>query len=121
MSLFNCGYFVLHSGTDSDFKIDCDSLKDEDIDSLAAMVGPKLNFGSVEGVPEGGLRLAKALKPYATSYPFPLIVDDVLTTGKSMEEQRAGRHASGLVIFSRTFPCPQWIKPLFTQHTWWHQ
>ncbi|KKL20362.1 hypothetical protein LCGC14_2456230, partial [marine sediment metagenome] len=42
-----------------------------------------------------------------------LIVDDVLTTGASMEKQRAGRtNTIGAVIFARG-DCPAWVKPLF--------
>lgn len=47
--------------------------------------------------------------------PIPpvLICDDVLTTGVSMEEQRAGREVIGLVIFARA-ETPKWIRVLFT-------
>jgi hypothetical protein len=49
-------------------------------------------FGEVEAVPTGGERLGKALLPYRDHRTARLlIVDDVWTTGASMEEQRAGR------------------------------
>ncbi len=127
MSLFMLGDFVLSSGTRSNFKIDCDALTDEDIEALAAMirqmVGP---FGSVEGVPKGGLRLAAAMEPYVfvtpTFVPSPhLIVDDVLTAGGSMNRLRDVRGGSctatgatikGAVIFARG-DCPVWVDALF--------
>jgi adenine/guanine phosphoribosyltransferase-like PRPP-binding protein len=42
-----------------------------------------------------------------------LIVDDVWTTGGSMEEHRAGRDAIGAVLFARG-PVADWVTPLFT-------
>lgn len=62
-------------------------------------------------MPRGGLRLAEALKLYVTEGAL-LIVDDVLTTGASMEEFRNGREALGAVIFARGH-CPSWVVPLF--------
>ena len=123
MSLFNTGYYRLHSGEISNFKIDCDALTDEDIDAIALQLIHRLPlFQTVEGVPRGGLRLAEALQKYTVprengwykdvGYPL-LIVDDVYTTGGSMEEHRAGRYeAIGAVIFARK-PTPSWITPLF--------
>src|SRR5690349_2104713 len=125
MSLFNLGDFTLHSGVATKWKIDCDALSDDDISALAIMifdmVGP---FMSVEGIPTGGLRLAKALEPLAgrrsgLSRNIHLIVDDVLTTGGSMERAKkrhsgqgpAGRPGiQGVVIFARG-KCPDWITP----------
>lgn len=127
MGLFSLGDFVLNSGHYSPWKIDCNLLTDNDIDTLAKMihqmVGP---FTSVEGVPLGGLRLANALMPLAESVNsegqnIHLIVDDVLTTGKSMEKIRTAHcwqcqydwpHFKGAVIFARG-QCPSWIKPVF--------
>lgn len=61
-SLFRSGAFTLHAGNSSDFKIDCDALTDDDWVALAMMiarvVGP---FSAVEGVPTGGVSLARAL------------------------------------------------------------
>ena len=115
MSLFNLGQFTLHSGAQSPFKIDCDALTDADLEALA-QIGAQMVplFGKVEGVPRGGLRLKAALDKYADArWSQLLIVDDVLTTGGSMERQRNGRQAVGLVIFARG-PCPSWVTPLFT-------
>jgi len=112
--LFQSGQFELHSGRHTTWKIDCDALSNNSIKTLARMVSNESGgFGSVEGVPTGGLRLAKALEKYATEGPV-LIVDDVLTIGASMEQQRAGRDAIGAVIFARG-KWPAWIKPVFAR------
>jgi orotate phosphoribosyltransferase len=113
-SLFAMGNFVLHSGARSRWKIDCDMLGDEDWATLAMMITERIPrpFGSVIGIPRGGLTLAQALKPYATEGPT-LIVDDVLTTGNSMELlRRQIPNAMGAVVFARG-PCPSWVVPLF--------
>lgn len=121
--LFQRGRFELHSGEVSFFKIDCDALSDEDINTLAMMLAQRLPpFGTVEGVPTGGKRIADALRVYARPGPQRrgsfgakelLIVDDVWTTGGSMEAYRAGRDALGAVIFARRQPA-DWVTPLFT-------
>jgi hypothetical protein len=113
MALFQLGKFKLHSGATSRFKIECDSLSDEDLECLAHLLSERLpSFGSVEGVPRGGLRLADKMRKYVTSGPL-LIVDDVLTKGTSMNEHRAGREAIGAVLFARAQSIPDWITPLF--------
>jgi len=120
MGLFQLGKFKLHSGQESEYKIDCDALTDGDMEAIAAMMVKqlRLKFGKVIGVPRGGLRIAKALEKYVAEGPT-LIADDVLTTGKSMVELRntlpeqEKRNAVGVVIFSRTRIGPVWIKPLF--------
>ena len=109
--MFKWGKFVLHSGSQSNFLIDCQSLTEEDWDGLARLVASGVSFGSVEGVPIGGLAFARALEPLATSGPL-LIVDDVLTTGASMEAQRGDREAKGVVLFARG-ECPDWVVPIF--------
>lgn len=111
--LFSAGDFTLHSGLPSAWKIDCDALTDSDISTIARMLCDLLPpFGSVEGVPRGGLRLASALADHRSKGPL-LIVDDVLTTGGSMERHRNGRDAIGAVIFARG-KCAPWIIPLFS-------
>lgn len=112
-ALFQTGNFRLHSGEEASFKIECDALSDLDWAALAKIIVTRIPpFGEVEGVPSGGLQLAAELEVYATEGPV-LIVDDVLTTGASMEEQRAGRDAIGAVVFARN-GCPDWVTPLFT-------
>lgn len=122
MGLFQTGYFLLHSGLHSNYKIDADALSDEDIATIARMLVDRLApFGEVEGVPQGGLRLANELRKYARpgverkgwyGATSLLIVDDVFTTGMSMEEHRGWRVAQGAVIFARE-ETPEWITPLF--------
>lgn len=103
MSLFKIGTYKLHSGQTSSWIIDCSALTDDDWDWAAKYVSNYIKFKSVEGVPNGGLKFAKALEPYLSKDGLGvlLIVDDVLTTGASMEAQRAGRRAQGFVLFDR--------------------
>ncbi len=121
--LLQRGTFTLSSGAVSGFKLVCDAFIEENADELAwaicEMVGP---FGSVEGIPRGGLRLAEALRPPLTSATagfqpvsgLPLLlVDDVFTTGGSMERHRGGRDAVGVVVFARG-PLPSWIRAIFS-------
>ena len=117
MNLFQQGDFKLHSGLSSFWKIEADALTEDDWNTIAKLVGLNFRFKAVEGVPRGGLLFAEALKPYCATrisiYPI-LIVDDVLTTGTSMEEQRAGRsNCMGVVLFSRKMEIPDWIYPIW--------
>lgn len=122
--LFQLGEFTLHSGKKSNWKIDCDSLTDEDLECLAWIVVNelKLRFHRVISVPTGGNRFAcklGAFRFYGASTNV-LIVDDVLTTGDSMQRTyldvlRKGYCDSdiiGVVIFARG-KCPEWIRPIF--------
>jgi len=116
-NLFQLGDFKLHSGVVSFWKIDCDALTLEDWSALARIAYMKtIRFREVVGIPEGGLKLAEALKPYRFPNPgYPiLIVDDVLTTGASMEEARGQVQGEtiGLVVFARSH-CPEWVTALF--------
>lgn len=123
MNLIEFGWFTSHSNFQLPWKIDCDALSDGDIESLVKLICWKFAFGEVYGVPRGGVRLAEALKPYCREgYPL-LIVDDVLTTGRSMiaafDQQHGGagnkltKRPIGVVIFARG-PCPDWVWPIFT-------
>lgn len=123
MDIFQRQNLILHSGEESDFKIECDNLSDEDIDCCAYLISKKVKFKSVYGVPRGGYRLKKALEKYITferELPI-LIVDDVLTTGRSMNSFLANSDwyyedllvaPIGFVIFSRG-KYPDWIQTLF--------
>ena len=113
MSLFECD--------ESDFKIDCDSLSDDDIHCIAKYISSKVDFGVVEGISRGGDRLAMALEQYAEWYaPFNiLMVDDVLNTGALMEKRKAGQPPQvheldvvGWVIFARG-KLPSWCHAVF--------
>ena len=116
IALFQKVNFISHSGLRLKWKIECDALTDAEWEGLACIASEFLpTFGAVEGVPRGGLKFAQALMPYITSGPL-LIVDDVFTTGKSMEDHRQGRDAIGCVAFSRG-KCPEWITPLFQMPT----
>lgn len=112
-SLFNRGRFSLHSGGESDFLIDCSALTATDLQALASRAAQMLPpFGRVEGIPTGGLQFADYLKQHIDPNADQLLIaDDVLTTGASMEEYRAGRSAIGVVIFARGIP-PVWVVPL---------
>lgn len=124
MALFNYGRVKLSSGKMSDFKIDCDALSDEDLDGLAQKMVASWNyikFKRVVPIPTGGIRFAEALKRYLDvheSYDEPiLIVDDVWTTGKSMNKaaekyKKKGFQVEGTVIFARSAP-DTWIMPAF--------
>lgn len=123
------GSFSSHSGLSLPFKIDLDCWTDKDWESAAKIIASKFFFSRVHGVPEGGLKLCKALIPFckrpatAEEPSFPiLLVDDVLTTGSSMIEWRKriawdSETVLGIVIFSRG-PCPNWIWPLFILQEW---
>lgn len=123
-NLFKLGEFRSHMGILLPFKIECDALTDEDIDCIAAHIASKTMFGMVDGVPYGGCRLAAALERYAVwEAPFNiLIVDDVLTTGASMDEARTKYDLAvhpgditGWVIFARAEP-PDWVNAMFRMY-----
>lgn len=113
--------FVSHSGLNLDFKLECDALTNDDWETLAYIISKKVKFYDVFGVPRGGLVLAEKLKKYRTkdlNLPL-LVVDDILTTGRSMEEMK--KHCNdtecmggyiGVVVFARA-KCPEWITPMF--------
>lgn len=105
MNLFQLG--------DSSFKIECGALTDEDWITLAWFIVERAApFSSVFGVPRGGLKLAAALEPYAARGGHPrLIVDDVFTTGQTLEKWTLPGDKVW-VIFARETP-PKHINALF--------
>ncbi len=114
-ALFVKKEWTMHSGGKANYKIECDALTDEDLDCLAYIISQKGKFREVYGVPRGGVRLAKALEQYKSEDGVRLIVDDVLTTGNSMEDAKVKLNwldAVGVVLFARG-TCNDWIKPLF--------
>lgn len=125
-TLFKKTEFVMHSGGLAHYKIDCDALTNDDIETCAWIISQKskqmtgedrTGIRDVYGVPKGGIRLANALNKYRDKWgSIRLIVDDVLTTGASMEETKSRlgwTDAFGVVIFAR-HECPSWIYPIFS-------
>lgn len=128
MSIFRLGDYVLASGQKSKWKIECDDLTEEDWQTLAVIASETVDlngFSEIIGVPNGGVRFARALIERRGGMPgMPgakaaleaislgrqsvpkdtrprLIVDDVLTTGKSIISMMDQSHDRGLVVFAR--------------------
>ena len=105
----------MHSGGLAHYKIECDALTDDDLECLAWLIAQKAPFSEVYGVPKGGERLAEKLRKFKQPGGIKLIVDDVLTTGNSMNDARrelGWTDAMGVVIFARG-ACPDWVRPIF--------
>lgn len=110
--------FTSHSGLPLHWKIECDALTAADWEALAQIASEVLPpFGFVHGVPTGGTPFAEALRAHTDPFSQLIVVaDDVLTTGRSMEEARANWPPAltyGVVAFSRAAEVPEWITPLF--------
>ena len=125
-TLFRKMDFRMHSGGLAHYKIECEALTDDDIETLAWIIAQKskqmtredrTGIRDVYGVPRGGTRLGNALMKYKDKWgSIRLIVDDVLTTGNSMQQARLDLgwcDAFGVVIFAR-HECPNWIHPIFS-------
>ena len=122
MNIFQEVDFKSHSGLDLSWKIECDGVSKKEWKCLTEMIMDyeKKPFQSAIGIPRGGVVLGSYLNQYSTENPDDpiLIVDDVLTTGGSMEEfkrERMFRNPTkyiGWVVFARGFP-PQWCRALF--------
>ena len=122
MNLFQSINFKSHSGLDLEWKIDMDALDDPDWFTITKMIieiTPP--FREAVGIPSGGVKLGGLLNQHATGKDEdPIcIVDDVLTTGESMEyflsqyqRNRRPFTAIGWVVFARN-RCPPWITALF--------
>jgi hypothetical protein len=117
MNLFQLGKFTSHAGNELDWKIECDALTDDDWECLAKMISEKTQFGKVYGIPRGGTKLANALEKYADpKNPIRLVVDDVWTTGTSMNEVMQ-KGDMGFVVFARQriqFDSNKYVRALFT-------
>jgi hypothetical protein len=120
VDLFQKKDFLSHSGKKLHWKIECDAFSEDEWKCIALMIAENETrpFYVAEGVPRGGLSLANALNKKYASYdkkdPF-LVVDDVFTTGKSMEDFASilpKEDYFGWVVFARN-PTPKWITPLF--------
>ena len=90
MSLFQQGDFTLASRRLSNWKIECDALTTDDWSTLALMAVDLYGHPSrVAGVPRGGLPFARALRPLCRRMGNVWIVDDVFTTGASLQSFEA--------------------------------
>lgn len=127
-ALFHWGGFRSTAGHRLPFKIDCDALTDADIHCIANVIASQTTFRAVYSVFTGGDRLGLALIPFQNDENSNriIIVDDVLTTGGSMEatKKRVQRNYGamgveftgeivGWVIFARKKPA-DWINAVFT-------
>jgi hypothetical protein len=67
----------------------------------------------VVGIPRGGWPIANALQKYCSGWAGGrLLVDDVWTTGATMENEKKDHTDIGVVLFARG-PCPEWVHPVF--------
>ena len=120
--LFQSIDFTSHSGLDLSWKIEMDALSDPEWFTIKKMIMELTPpFKEAVGIPQGGTKLGDLLNEHGTGKEEdPIcIVDDVLTTGESMEYfltqyQRNRRPFTviGWVVFARTMP-PLWVKALF--------
>lgn len=117
MNLFQEGAFEARSGV-LPWKVECDELTAADWAWAAARVAERYWIRYIHVVPRGGLKFARALSQYQDrAGEHTLIVDDVLTTGDSMEKARRqctlkGFPCVGIVMFARIRPA-SWIEPIW--------
>lgn len=135
MPLFCRKDVTLHSGGKSDWIVDCAAgLTQGDYEGLATMAMLRLRrlgvrFTHTVGVPRGGVEFAMHMSrhcspmemdDYGHAQSHLLIVDDVFTTGSSMQEMRRIQGAGydsvhGLVIFCRAaLLLPEWCTAIWT-------
>lgn len=119
-NLFELGDFESHAGLQLAWKIECDAVRPEWWTALARMIMDYqlAPFGSVRGIPTGGLALEAAMQQYVTPGNYPaLIVDDVYTTGTSFREFKLQHYPNQTVyqwcIFARQ-PTANGVRALFT-------
>ena len=120
--LFQSIDFTSHSGLDLSWKIEMDALSDPEWFTIKKMIMELTPpFKEAVGIPQGGTKLGDLLNEHGTGKEEdPIcIVDDVLTTGESMEYfltqyQRNRRPFTviGWVVFARG-QCPGWVTSLF--------
>ena len=125
MAVFQKKDFIMHSGGLAHWKIECEKYSEEDFETFAWLIAQKAKtiigedrtgVREIYGVPFGGKMIEEKFIPYLDKWgTLRLIVDDVLTTGKSMEKakiEKGWSDAIGIVIYARgTYP--NWIKPIF--------
>ncbi len=121
MNLFNVSKsgqnHQLFSGKQSHFRIDAEHFEEEDIENIAWLFAQTTSFGFVISIPRGGNMFADALRKLSTKESDTvLIVDDVLSTGKSMQSYydlfSKDKEVKGVVLFSRG-ETPDWITAIF--------
>jgi len=123
IDLFQSIDFKSHSGLNLNWKIECEALSSSEWGTISNMIMKSSPpFSKALGIPKGGVRLAALLNEHATgNEKDPVcIVDDVLTTGESMEHflSQYSRNrdipftAIGWVVFARV-QTPNWITALF--------
>ena len=122
--LFKTIDFKSHSGLQLNWKIECDVLSDSEWITISKMIMELTPpFKEALGIPRGGIKLATLLNEHATgNEKDPIcIVDDVLTTGKSMEKFLSQyqqniwpKLAIGWVVFARGVRTPNWVQALFS-------
>ena len=106
--------FHLHSGGESHFLLDCECLQYNDLRNIAKIILHKYYPKRVVSIPKGGDRLADVLESLLrSSRPEPgsevidvLIVDDVLTTGASMQEAWMKLAVDGIRLKDMDPPAP---------------
>ena len=121
IDLFQKVDFKSHAGLDLHWKIEMDALSHSEWECIAQMIMELTpTFKEAIGIPRGGTILGKLLNQHGTGkreHPI-CIVDDVLTTGGSMNEfkrKRQWRNPAdyiGWVVFARA-KCPDWVTALF--------
>ena len=121
IDLFQKIDFTSHAGLDLTWKIEMDALSHREWECISHMIRElSPPFREAIGIPRGGNVLGKLLNRHGTGKRTdPIcIVDDVLTTGGSMNEflqKRQWRYPTkyiGWVVFARNKP-PHWCKALF--------
>ena len=123
-NIFRLGKEVSHPREELEWKIECGVLTERDYETIVHIIVEewKLQFKKVVFLGENGDQFAAAVLPFIQvnndNYPI-LIVDDVLTTGKSMVKamldvkQCYECEVIGVVIFALG-ECPKWIRPIFS-------
>ena len=107
VDLFQKVDFKSHAGLDLSWKIEMDALSDKEWMCIAHMIVELSDpFQAAIGIPRGGLKLSGYLNDYGStqreSDPY-LIVDDVMTTGGSMEEYKKANFKDKPVIGLNTW------------------
>ena len=135
--MFRSGQFIGTSGRTLFGKIECDDLTKEDYNFIIEQTiriiqnyRPNyVDFQEALPVPSGGNIFAEKLNNLSPKFRWKndsnliLIVDDVYTTGKSINKiyndslikyPKEKYEYLGIVIFNRSNNIPSWIQPIFS-------